>query len=318
MGDTNSPSPHKSEEVSFSNGAIRLSGTLYIPTRSGQYPGIVVLHAANGGKRDYHAYQHLTTALPAAGFATLLFDRRGSGASEGDFNTARFDDFATDALAGVAFLKTRQDIDPAQIGLWGVSQGGWLGPLAATMSDEVAFVVSVSGPGVSPARQMDYAAAYALQTSGHSPEVVEQALNVRALVNAYYRSRASKHEVEQAVATIRHESWFGQVYLPGAGNLPADPTHTKWYLEMDYDPLNVIARVRVPIVFFFAETDAWVPIDESIVNIQKVTESHPDVTIQRIPGADHLMETGTPGSAGPISELYLKLLIEWLHERAHR
>jgi uncharacterized protein len=303
------------EDVYFSSGGVRLSGALYLPAQSGPHPAIVVLHSASGGTRDFHAYRHLTTALPAAGFATLLFDRRGAGKSEGDFYTARFDDLAADALAGVALLKARRDIQPDCIGIWGISQGGWLAPLAATLSGDVAFVVPVSGPGVSPARQMDYAAAHALRTAGQSPEVVEKALRVRALVNEYYRGRAARQEVEQAVAVIRAESWFEQVFLPSSGNLPANPGSTKWYLEMDYDPLSVIARVRVPMAFFFAEMDAWVPVDESIANIQRVTQSHAGVSIWRISGADHLMETGLPDSGGPVSDHYLKLLIEWLHGR---
>jgi uncharacterized protein len=320
MGDARSPvpPPQTSEDVSFFNGDIKLSGTLHLPTRTGRHPAIVVLHAANGGTRDFHAYQHLATALPAAGFATLLFDRRGAGDSEGNFSMARFDDLAADALAGVAFLKTRQDIDARKIGVWGVSQGGWLGPLAATMSSEVAFVVSVSGPGVSPAKQMDYAAAYWLQAGGQPANVVEQALSVRSIVNEYYRGRASRRDAEQAIDTIRHESWFELVFLPISGKLPADPSQTKWYLEMDYDPLSIIARVRVPMAFFYAETDAWVPVEESIINIQQVTQSHSEVTIWHIPDADHLMETGIPDASGPISEHYLKLLIEWLDARTRK
>jgi pimeloyl-ACP methyl ester carboxylesterase len=308
------PQAPRSEPVSFHNGNITLSGTLYRPAGTARHTGVVVFHAAGDGARDFHAYQHLTTALPAAGFAVLLFDRRGSGASVGDLNSATFQDLAADGIAAVAFLKSRQDIDPACIGVWGVSQGGWLAPLAATMSGDIAFVVAVSAPGVSPAAQMDYGAAHALRAIDQPPGVVERALRVRAVVNDYYRGRAAESQAEQAVAAIRHEPWFGQVFLPNAGNLPLDPTQTKWYIEMDYDPLEVLSRVRVPIVFFFAETDAWVPIEESITNIRRATATHSGVTIARIPQTDHLMETGAPDSGGPISEQYVGRLLEWLDQ----
>src|ERR1700674_252315 len=155
----------RSDPVSFQDGRVTLVGTLYLPAGAGRHPAVVSFHAANGGTREFHAYRHLATALPSAGFAVLLFDRRGSGGSSGDFNAATFEDLAADGIAGVLFLKSRPEIDPARVGVWGVSQGGWLGPLAATMSPDVAFVVSVSGPGVSPARQMDYSAEYALKAS---------------------------------------------------------------------------------------------------------------------------------------------------------
>lgn len=66
----------------------------------------------------------------------------------------RWDDGgAGDALVAVAFPGSRRDIDRKRIGLFGVSQGGWIGPLAAPRSRRVALVVSVSGPGVTPAEQ---------------------------------------------------------------------------------------------------------------------------------------------------------------------
>ena len=55
-------------------------------------------------------------------------------------------------------------IDPKQIGVWGISQGGWLGPLAATMSHHIRFVVAVSSSGVSPAAQMFHPSSWSSRT----------------------------------------------------------------------------------------------------------------------------------------------------------
>ena len=306
-----------SEHVSFSNGAVALSGTLYLPKGGPRHPAVVAFHSANGGTRDFHAYQHLATSLPAAGIAVLLFDRRGSGASSGDFTTASFQDLAADGIAGIGLLKARDDIDPSRIGVWGVSQGGWLGPLAASMSRDIAFVVSVSGPGVSPAKQMNFAVANALRRAGQSPAVVSKALQVRDTVDDYFRGRLTKDAAEQAIASIRQERWFGDVFL-GSGGLPDDPARTKWYLEMDYDPLDALARVQVPIAFFFAPADAWVAVDESISAIRRATRFNAAVTIRTIADADHLMETGPPDSGGPVSRKYLNELLVWLRERVEQ
>lgn len=196
----------------------------------------------------------------------------------------------------------------------GLSQGGWLGPLAASLSSDVSFVVSVSGPGVTPAKQMDFSAATALKAAGQSDAIIERALKVRDLVNEYYRGRVSRDEVEKAIETIEHESWFSQVFLNKSGNLPDDPKTTKWYREMDYDPIPPLKLIKVPIAFFFAENDAWVPIDESITIIKSATKSNSKIMIYRIPGTDHLMGTGKPDSGGPTSKEYVKQLILWLRE----
>ena len=76
------------EDVVFSSETVQLAGTLYKPDAETVYPAVVVLHAANGGTRQFTFYQHLTTQLPARGVAVLLFDRRGSGHSSGDFEMA--------------------------------------------------------------------------------------------------------------------------------------------------------------------------------------------------------------------------------------
>lgn len=195
----------RSEAVSFKSGDVRLAGTLYLPAGDGPHPAMVVFHSASGPTRDFPTYQHLTTDLPRAGYAVLLFDRRGSGSSSGDFETASFQDLAADGVSGVQYLKTRKEIEPTRIGVWGISQGGWLAPLAATMSPDVAFVVAVSASGVSPAEQMDFAAAYTLEHSGQPAGVIKRALGVRAKLNDYFRGRVRREEAHAAVQAIRGE-----------------------------------------------------------------------------------------------------------------
>jgi len=94
------------------------------------------------------------------------------------------------------------------------------------MSRDIAFVVSVSGPGVSPARQMDYSAAYALRGLGQQPDVVARALGVRAVVNDYYRGRATRSDAEQAMIVSPKRNgpaglWLLTAVREGANIIPA-------------------------------------------------------------------------------------------------
>jgi hypothetical protein len=93
----------------------------------------------------------------------LAYDKRGVGSSTGEYasigpaNSVRmFDLLAADALAGVAALRARRDVDASRIGLVGFSQGGWIAPLAASRSPHVAFVVTISGPAVSVGEEIAY------------------------------------------------------------------------------------------------------------------------------------------------------------------
>ena len=78
------------------------------------------------------------------GVAAFAYDKRGVGESGGNFRTVPFMELCDDGLAAIAYLKSRDEIDPKRIGVWGLSQGGWLGPLAASRSADVSFVIAVS------------------------------------------------------------------------------------------------------------------------------------------------------------------------------
>jgi len=98
------------ETVSFFNQNIKLVGTLYKPEEDGVYPAIVVVHPASAGEHTDPFYDHLKSELPNHGIAVLVFDRRGSGGSQGDFEAADFDDLADDVVTAVEYLALRPEL----------------------------------------------------------------------------------------------------------------------------------------------------------------------------------------------------------------
>jgi dipeptidyl aminopeptidase/acylaminoacyl peptidase len=272
---------------------------------------MVAIHPASGGDRTDPFYDHLRSELPAHGNAVLIFDRRGSGASEGDFETADFEDLADDVIAGVEYLQSRPDIDRSKIGLHGTSQGGWIAPIAATRKPDIAFIIVVSASGVSPAEQMNYGVAFHLKQAGFEGPVVEEAIRLRNLVNEYFRGHVSREEAVAELSRFEHEPWYELGYFYPSSDLPVDLTQSKWYYEMDYEPLSIWNRVTQPALFLFAGVDEWVPIEQSMVNYKNATKHLKDVTFQQIPGTDHLMRN----EAAQISGEYLRVLLDWLKSR---
>jgi hypothetical protein len=130
------------------HGDVVLAGTLTLPPGPGPHPGVVLItgrgphdRAERGPHRPFHL---LADTFARAGTAVLRTDDRGTGRSTGSLATATYDDLAGDALAGVALLRARPEVDPARVGLLGHSEGGYLAPLAAAgggAADGVAFVV---------------------------------------------------------------------------------------------------------------------------------------------------------------------------------
>lgn len=288
----------------------RLTGTLTLPDSPGPHPALIVMHSASGGRRDYPFYDHLVTELPPAGFAVFVFDRRGSGESGGDFETADFEALAADGVAAAEMLAGRPDIDPYRIGVYGVSQGAWLAPIVAARRPATACIVVVSGSGISPAQQMDYTAERALRDAGFGDAAVSRALALRGRVNDYYRSRLPRTTVQDELKAARREPWYSRAYL-GDDDLVEDVTQDKWYYEMDYDPLDIWKEVTQPTLFIFPDDDRWVPVATSMAAYRSATATLSNVTFTLIPESDHLM--GLENESDPrISPAYLATLRDWL------
>lgn len=300
--------PIETQDVTFWNGNLRLAGTLHKPNSNRPLPVLVALHGASDGLRTGETYRHLVTRLPKRGIAVLAYDRRGSGESSGEFATADFSDLAQDAVAAIDFLRARDDIDHKQIGVHGFSQGGWIAPIVAARRSEVAYLIIVSGSGVSPAEQMNYGARYALEEAGYTEIIVERAIALRSRVNDYFRGRLARDVVQAEIEQVRSEPWFQYSFV--SKDLPRNVQESKWYHEMDYDPLPIWESVAQPTLFHFAEDDRWVPIAESMSRFRHATAHIQDVTMMRIQGTDHEMKQD-----GRISESHVEQLCAWLTQR---
>lgn len=303
------------EEVSFTNQGIKLFGTLYKPESVPPYSAMVIAHPASDGKRSNPFFDHLKYEIPKNGIALLIFDRRGSGESEGNFATSSFEDLASDVISAVEYLKTRDDINKTKIGLHGISQGGWIAPIAAVHKPDIAFLIEVSASGVSPAVQMDYGVAFHLKQEGFKPSEIDKAIKLRNLVNEYYRGHVSRETVAANLKTFESELWFAKSYLPTSQKLPVNIRESKWHYEMDYEPLSIWNQVKQPTLFLFAEVDEWVPIEESMLNYKKAVNHLPDVTFKQIDGTNHLMSVSPDENEIEISSTYLDVLIDWLGSR---
>lgn len=144
----------------FSNGNVRLSYRLDVPSGEGRVPAVVFGHGS--GRQTKDTCRFLAGGFLQRGFATLCFDKRGVGESTGDYsgvgpaNSVRMiADLGGDMAAGVEHLRTLPDIDGARIGLAGVSQAGWIIPVAASRANP-AFMVVLSGPTVSVGEEIFY------------------------------------------------------------------------------------------------------------------------------------------------------------------
>jgi dienelactone hydrolase len=136
---------------------VTISGTLVKPCGRGPFPVVVMVHGSGPWTRGAPAA--LDQFLAANGIASWIYDKRGVGKSGGVYthkvDGPRFELLAADAIAGVKMLSKRSDIDTNRIGVWGISQAGWIIPIVAARAPEVDFTVILSGP-ISTLSQENY------------------------------------------------------------------------------------------------------------------------------------------------------------------
>lgn len=301
-------------EVTFRNGAVELKGTLMLPTTPGPHPAVVFLHgsgpATRAGARGY------AETFARMGIASLFFDKRGSGSSGGSWITASLTDLAADALAAVTYMKSVDGIDPGRIGLWGVSQAGWVATLAASQSKDVAFLVVISGGGASPRASEKFAYANAFSAAGFSA-----ADSVRGfeLVEQYFDFLATGKGRTELVARLG--GLAGDPLAPLAQQLtqilPSEENRVNWSWVADWDPRPAMARITVPVLLLFGDRDRDHPSQLASAQWRAgLSEAGNQAgTIVMFPGAGHgiRMRDGFTGTGRPpFADGYHDVMLGWL------
>lgn len=155
----------ETEEGFFASGETNLSYALDIPVvGSAPYPLVVFGH--DSGPNTKNEFRASARRLVAHGIATLRFDKRGTGNSDGVYQRGRadFELLTGDLVAAVDLVARDPRVDNSRIGLLGSSQAGWILPMVATRSQAVSFVVILSGPAVTVAQHNFWDAAAADET----------------------------------------------------------------------------------------------------------------------------------------------------------
>ncbi len=344
--DPEEPLPYLAEDVAYPNpdGGHSLAGTFTRPNDGGPFPAVILVSGSGPQDRDEALLGHrpflvLSDHLTRRGIAVLRFDDRGVGKSTGDFATATSADFTSDALAGVAYLQTRDDVEPDRIGLAGHSEGGLIAPMAAVASDDVAYIVLMAGPGVNGERIL-YAQAeligraagmsearvaatrelqaelFAILKTNEDPESSASAME--ALVRAHLEEATPE---ERAQAGITDSASFEHAVATEVRQV-----NSPWFRYfLVHEPAEFLERVTVPVLAVGGEKDLQVPSEENLGEIEAALErgGNTRYEIHMLPDHNHLFqhaETGAPSEYATIDETWsvesMEIIADWILETA--
>lgn len=218
-------------EVFFRNESnnLNLAGMLMVPEGVGPFPTVVVIQGSGPSFRDNGWYLSIVKHLQDSGIAVVIPDKRGCEKSEGEWIGASFNELANDAISAIEFIKTQDRFEYSYIGFVGISQGGWIAPVAENKSDAVSFIASLSGATVITDEQL----------------------------------------LHEEIHNISEYTWpfIAKLIAPITTNRLLKMEHLRSYAG--FDPIPYLKDVDVPVFYAFGEGDKYVPVRASLERLEE-------------------------------------------------
>lgn len=307
------PFPYTEENVIYTNpvDGTRLAGTLTMPPGAGPFPAALMITGSGAQDRNEAIMGHkpflvIADALTRRGIAVLRVDDRGVGGSTGSTLTATISDNATDALAGLEFLRHHLKVDSTRVGLVGHSEGGWVAPLAASRSGHVAYIVLLAGPAVT-GEAIRYAQDSVLAlAAGASFAMVSANRKISFAMHQALKAEPDDSLALDAMLSAADSAYY-QLSPPEKAAIDTSPDTaglrqrlkvltTPWYRYLlTYDPVPALRALRIPTLALYGERDLQVPPKQSVPALERATAGRRDVTIRVFPGLNHLFQQAQTG-----------------------
>jgi pimeloyl-ACP methyl ester carboxylesterase len=319
--------PIVSERVTFRHDQDALAGTLYRPSGRGPHPGIVLITGSGDNDRNYHGVgPALGKHFATLGFFCLTWDKPGVGESIGDFNLQTFHDRATEALAAIRFLQRRDGVDGRWVGVWGHSQGGMVAPLAASLSNDVAFLIVAAG-WQGPAWQQDAVRVeQELRADGFTEAQFAEAVRFTRRRMELIRGTAPFEELDREQEAVESAPWFKSVHR--CDRVLFESARK----VVNFDNSASWEKVKCPVLAIYCGKDVSSGPPEPLLAIIRrglKKAANEDVTIKLFPDADHDLcrprpegrqraESRTPADSPDFVPGYLEAMSAWLAAHCQR
>lgn len=306
------------EDVRFPSGTYTLAGTLVFPSGTGPHAAVALIH----GSDPHGRYMDVAQQLASLGLAVLAYDKRGTGASTGSLDSASLHELARDAAAAARFLSRHPRVDQRRVGVWGVSQGGWLGPIAAAAEPAIRYVVIVSGTTVTPGDQMLHYFETQWRKLGVPDSIVMGMLAVRRRYWDYLDTGRDRAAVDSLIRKLRNAAGYPQGQVPGLlpPSIPTEAQVSSGQGALQFrfarsdrklDARPALGALTVPVFVALGAADGLIPVEQSRVDYERLVK---DVRVVVVEGAEHGMRRAATDPFFSAPE-YVRSLERWLREK---
>jgi len=345
------PYPYKSEDVEYDNAdkSIHFGATFTVPLpdpnvnyfRAPVYTTVILITGSGKQDRDETIMGHKPFAVIAdyltrQGIAVLRIDDRGMGKTTGDHGSSTSADFAKDIEVGIAYLKTRDDVDTGSIGLLGHSEGGLIAPMVAAKTKEVKFIVLLAGPGEKISKLMEQQAVDVAATAGMANRYLEKyRLLYRQLAGTIVNEPDTAKALSKSIAIFNEWQKDKDILLVKATtgvtnektkvefvNSFVQQLNNPWFRYfLKFDPADYLSRVSCPVLALNGDKDIQVSAAPNLAAIQNLLTKagNSNFKTMAMPGLNHLFQhckKCTVEEYGELEESFdtetLKLIGNWI------
>jgi len=333
------PLPYLEEEIKFKDRNILLAGTLTHPKEDKKYPAIILLSGSGPNTRDeeilgFKIFQKIADYFTKKGIVVLRYDKRGTGGSTGNIYEATTEDFTNDAIAAVDFLKKQPFVDEKKIGLLGHSEGGIEAPMAASISNDIAFIILMSGSGVNGGEIILEQQKLNLKIAGASDYVIKGNEELQEKINNALRDDKDLESIRNDLTDFEEKDFQNlsqdvkasiqdkDAFIKSKVQTQITIFNSPWFRYfVKYDPIPALENVKVPVLMTFGELDMQVSVVQNKTKMEEALKRGGNNNYKSIvfPKANHLYQEAKTGSPNEYADLpkefvpgFLDTISEWI------
>jgi uncharacterized protein len=335
--------PYIEEEVSFYNNNIKIAGTLTKPKEGTNFPFVILITGSGQQNRDeeifgFKIFALISDYLTKNGMGVLRCDDRGIGGTDGgDLENSTSQDFASDVVAEINYLKTRADVNKNKIGLFGHSEGGMIASMIASENSDVSYIVMMSGPCVSGDQILLSQLKALLKANGLMDSEIDRNMQLQKMANNAMKTGEGWDKFREQMKIMEYEKIrkLSEDERKNITNIDsaveqnvnlqikqAQLPWTKYFVQ--YDPTLVMNKIKCPILAMFGELDLQVIADINVLGLQNIMKDSPNKnwSYKVFPKANHLYQEAITGGFEEYAKLkkefvpgFLEYFTEWIKKQ---
>lgn len=289
----------KAEEIVFQSNGLKISGTIRKSSKSNSN-AIVFLTSSGGGDRSGSRAEAIYFA--DKGYVTFHYDKRGTGISEGDWQSATMEELVSDDINAINYFSEQTGMPLSKIGIKGSSQGATKVPFILNELPKLKYGIAVSCPG-STLLESDLNA-----WKNNNADIGEEGMELQRKVFKYIAGDLNRIELEKSIALEKYKSWFQNIWIPNLDKVKVDS-------KLSYSPMPYFHKTKQPILVIQGTLDKIIPKNshELISKALEEADNH-SYEIVQLKDADHSMyhvgHTDFPYWA-KLHDDYLGIIEDW-------